>query len=35
MKSLLGNTPGEFTQQIRQDRKMWGEVIRAADIKPQ
>ena len=30
---LLGNTPEEFAQQIRQDRKMWGEVIRSAGIK--
>ena len=32
---LIGNTPAEFTQQIRQDRQTWGEIIRAADIKPQ
>jgi tripartite-type tricarboxylate transporter receptor subunit TctC len=32
---LLGNSPDEFEQQIRQDRKMWGEIIRAADIKAQ
>ena len=32
---LLGNSPDEFAQQIKADRKMWGEVIRAADIKPQ
>ena len=32
---LLGNSPNEFEQQIRQDRKMWGEIIRAADIKAQ
>jgi tripartite-type tricarboxylate transporter receptor subunit TctC len=32
---LLGNSPDEFAQQIKNDRKMWGEVIRAADIKPQ
>ncbi|HEY6833534.1 MAG TPA: tripartite tricarboxylate transporter substrate binding protein [Pseudolabrys sp.] len=30
---LLGNTPEEFAQQIRQDRQMWGEVIGAAGIK--
>jgi tripartite-type tricarboxylate transporter receptor subunit TctC len=30
---LLGNTPAEFAQQIRQDRQMWGEVITAAGIK--
>ena len=30
---LLGNTPEEFAQQIRQDRKMWGEVIQSAGIK--
>ena len=32
---LIGNTPVEFAQQIRDDRKTWGEIIRAADIKPQ
>jgi tripartite-type tricarboxylate transporter receptor subunit TctC len=32
---LLGNSPEEFAQQIKQDRKMWGEVILAAGIKPQ
>lgn len=32
---LIGNTPAEFAQQIKQDRKTWGEIIRAADIKPQ
>lgn len=32
---LLGNTPDEFAAQIKADRKMWGEVIMAADIKPQ
>ena len=32
---LIGNTPAEFAQQIRDDRKTWGEIIRAADIKPQ
>jgi tripartite-type tricarboxylate transporter receptor subunit TctC len=32
---LIGNTPAEFAHQIRQDRKTWGEIIRAADIKPQ
>ena len=32
---LLGNSPAEFAQQIVNDRKMWGEIIRAADIKPQ
>jgi len=30
---LLGNTPEEFAQQIRQDRQMWGAVINAAGIK--
>jgi tripartite-type tricarboxylate transporter receptor subunit TctC len=30
---LLGNTPEEFAQQIRQDRKTWGEVILSAGIK--
>lgn len=32
---LLGNTPDEFAEQIKADRKMWGEVIKAADIKLQ
>lgn len=32
---LLGNSPDEFGQQIKADRKTWGEVIHAADIKPQ
>ena len=32
---LLGNSPEEFAQQIKSDRKMWGELIRAADIKAQ
>ncbi|MDB5522256.1 MAG: extra-cytoplasmic solute receptor, partial [Rhizobium sp.] len=32
---LIGNTPAEFAQQIRDDRKTWGEIIHAADIKPQ
>ena len=32
---LLGNSPEEFSQQIKSDRKMWGELIRAADIKAQ
>ncbi len=32
---LLGNSPEEFAKQIVADRKMWGEVIRAADIKAQ
>ena len=32
---LIGNTPAEFAQQIRDDRKTWGEIIRVADIKPQ
>ena len=32
---LLGNSPDEFAQQIKADRKMWGEIIRAADIKAQ
>jgi tripartite-type tricarboxylate transporter receptor subunit TctC len=32
---LIGNSPTEFAQQIVHDRKMWGEIIRAADIKPQ
>lgn len=32
---LLGNTPQEFARQINADRKMWGEVIKAAGIKAQ
>jgi tripartite-type tricarboxylate transporter receptor subunit TctC len=32
---LLGNSPAEFAVQIKSDRKMWGELIRAADIKAQ
>jgi tripartite-type tricarboxylate transporter receptor subunit TctC len=32
---LLGNSPDEFARQIRDDRKMWGEIIKAADITPQ
>jgi len=32
---LIGNTPEEFAAQIVADRKMWGDIIRAADIKPQ
>ncbi len=32
---LVGNTPQEFAGQIKADRIMWGEVIRAADIKAQ
>ncbi len=31
---LLGNTPDEFAQQIVADRKMWGDVIKAAGITP-
>ena len=32
---LLGNSPAEFAKQIKDDRKMWGEIIVAAGIKPQ
>jgi tripartite-type tricarboxylate transporter receptor subunit TctC len=32
---LIGNTPDEFAQQIRDDRKKWGEIIKAAGIKAQ
>jgi tripartite-type tricarboxylate transporter receptor subunit TctC len=32
---LIGNTPEEFAQQIKNDRAMWGEVIKAAGIKPE
>jgi tripartite-type tricarboxylate transporter receptor subunit TctC len=31
---LIGNTPDEFARQIADDRKMWGEVIKAAGITP-
>ncbi|MDP2296565.1 MAG: tripartite tricarboxylate transporter substrate binding protein [Pseudolabrys sp.] len=31
---LLGNTPDEFAKQIVADRKMWGDVIKAAGITP-
>jgi tripartite-type tricarboxylate transporter receptor subunit TctC len=32
---LLGNSPDEFAQQIKADRKMWGEIIKSAGITPQ
>ena len=32
---LLGNSPEEFAKQIVDDRKMWGEVIKAAGINAQ
>ncbi len=32
---LLGNSPDEFAKQIRDDRKMWGDVIAAAGITAQ
>lgn len=32
---LIGNSPAEFAQQIKADRKMWGDVIRDANIKAQ
>ena len=32
---LLGNSPDEFAQQIKSDRKMWGEIIKSAGITPQ
>ena len=31
---LLGNSPDEFAKQIVSDRKMWGDVIKAAGITP-
>jgi tripartite-type tricarboxylate transporter receptor subunit TctC len=31
---LLGNSPDEFAKQIVGDRKMWGDVIKAAGITP-
>ena len=30
---LLGDTPAEFAARIKKERAMWGEVIRAANIK--
>ena len=30
---LVGNTPAEFTAQIKNERAMWGGIIRAANIK--
>lgn len=32
---LIGDTPDQFGKQIRDDRKMWGEIIKAAGITPQ
>jgi tripartite-type tricarboxylate transporter receptor subunit TctC len=32
---LLGNSRDEVARQIRDDRKMWGAIIKAADITPQ
>jgi tripartite-type tricarboxylate transporter receptor subunit TctC len=32
---LVGNTPAEFAALVAAERKRWGEVIRAADIKLQ
>jgi len=31
---LLGNSSAEFAKQIADDRKMWGEIIKAAGITP-
>jgi tripartite-type tricarboxylate transporter receptor subunit TctC len=30
---LLGDTPAEFADRIKKERMMWGEIIRAANIK--
>jgi len=30
---LVGDSPAEFAAQIKQERAMWGEIIRAANIK--
>ena len=30
-----GGTPEEFAQKIRQEMEKWGQVLRAAGIKPQ
>ena len=32
---LIGDTPDEFGKQIADDRKMWGDIIKAAGITPQ
>ncbi|MFN3656078.1 MAG: Bug family tripartite tricarboxylate transporter substrate binding protein [Pseudolabrys sp.] len=32
---LIGDTPAEFGKQIGDDRKMWGDIIKAAGITPQ
>ena len=32
---LVGNSPQEFAAQIRAERATWGEIIKAASIKPQ
>jgi tripartite-type tricarboxylate transporter receptor subunit TctC len=31
----VGNSPAEFDAQVRAERKMWGEIIKAANITPQ
>jgi tripartite-type tricarboxylate transporter receptor subunit TctC len=31
----VGNSPDAFTRQIRAERAMWGEIIKAANITPQ
>ena len=31
----VGNSPAEFAAQVRAERKMWGEIIKAANITPQ
>ena len=33
--SLVGDTPEQFAAQIRRERVQWGEIIKAAGIKPQ
>jgi tripartite-type tricarboxylate transporter receptor subunit TctC len=32
---LVGDTPEHFAAQIRTERAKWGEIIKAANIKPQ
>jgi tripartite-type tricarboxylate transporter receptor subunit TctC len=32
---LIGNSPEEFARQIVDERKMWGDIIKAAGITPQ
>ena len=34
-RALVGDTPAEFAAQIRAERVQWGEIIKAAGIKPE